>query len=265
MLNNLSPEFLILELSSFQTEIKAKLNLDFAICLNVSPSHMERYCSFDMYKNAKLNIKNHVMDKTNYYDLENIFLEDASLVPNEFYVSSKAGIESYSFLTKILKTYEIDTTQITEFSEHFEKLPFRQQLVYRDNNIKVINDSKSTNWSSTETLINTYLNNNNDNGSEEIFLLVGGKKRDDIIQIDEQLLKKLSNKNIHLLTFGEVGNQLTNYFGNYQIPSKFDHLENHVKNLKNKSGIVLFSPAYPSFDQFKNYVERGNYFTELFK
>lgn len=264
-------DFLIIELSSFQTEIKESLNLDMAICLNISPSHMERYLNFNSYREAKLNIINHLKSDAPYISFDEYipteFKKSYNAVrkiesfPSSFYLNGNAAIDTYSILLSCLSSLKIDTSKLVEFDSFFKKLPFRQEVIIDNSELLVINDSKSTNWDSTLALLSSQLNK-----EKSINIIIGGKVRNiNDCDIPEKLLKLFIEKNINIFLIGESSQILSEILLENKINFYSDNLENICKKLYSENGIILFSPGFPSFDLFENYVARGNYFNELWK
>ena len=140
----------------------------------------------------------------------------------------------------------------------FKGLKFRKQVVYNNSNLKIINDSKSTSFSSTIGLLSTYKN---------IYWIVGGKFK----KYDKFNLNYEHCKNVTAYIFGLNKNFFVNQFEN-KIKFKYiKNLEKVILTIKkdikydNKKKIILFSPAAASFDQFKNFEHRGKYFNSLIK
>ncbi len=123
----------------------------------------------------------------------------------------------------------------------------------------IINDSKSTSFSSSISILKT---------SRNIFWLVGGifKKG------DKFKLGKKNLKNVRAFIYGK-----NRKFFNKELKKKvktknFRNLNNAVKNIfsliKNENldtNTILFSPCAASFDSFKNFEDRGLYFNKLIK
>ena len=124
--------------------------------------------------------------------------------------------------------------------------------------MKIINDSKSTSFSSTNGLLKTYRN---------IYWIVGGlfKKGDKFI------LEKKYYKNINAYIIGLNKDYFIKQFKNKIKFRYMKNLKNAILAIKDDikedkyKKIILFSPAAASFDQFKNFEQRGKSFNFLIK
>ena len=139
-----------------------------------------------------------------------------------------------------------------------DDLSHRIQLIYNKNFLKIYNDSKCTN------LNNAVYKNNLINSSKKILILGGILKKQ-----DKNL--KFNIKNTLVLTFGNQRdlfiNQLNLIDSNYFKFNRLIELINFLKLIVKlrKYEYILFSPGGESFDSFKNYIDRGNYFNRLIK
>ena len=138
-------------------------------------------------------------------------------------------------------------------------MKYRQQIIFKTKYLKVINDSKSTSFSSSIGLLKSNTN---------IYWLLGGihKKGDKF-----NLSKKYFN-NINAFIYGK-----NKKFFNKKLKGKinfqnFDNLKKAVNKIftiikkeKFVEKIILFSPCAASFDSFKNFEHRGFYFNKLIK
>ena len=140
---------------------------------------------------------------------------------------------------------------------YFRGLPHRQEIIYQNKNIKIINDSKATNFNSMIPALDNYTN---------IYLICGGLIKDKNIKILEPYLKNI--KKVYIT--GKEKNIFFDYFSKshltYYSPKIKDIIKKINLDIKNKKKqIILFSPGAASFDQFKNFEERGIFFKKMVK
>ena len=141
----------------------------------------------------------------------------------------------------------------------FKGLSHRFEIFLRKKNITFINDSKATSFKATQPALSSLKN---------IYWIVGGlPKKNDKIKI-----LKYKNNIIKSYLIGEN----TNFFKK-QVQKKIafsvtKNLANSIiqilKDIKLRKGFknfVLLSPSAASFDQFKNFEERGDEFKRLCK
>ena len=177
---------------------------------------------------------------------------------NNKYLLDKNNLNNIHFVYRISKIFRISNNKIFKSLNLFKGLKFRKQIIFNKSKLKIINDSKSTSFSSTNGLLSTYKN---------IYWIVGGvfKKGDKFI------LEKKYYKNIKAYIIGLNKNNFVNQFKNKIRFKYFRNLKDAILNLKNdikddqKDKIILFSPAAASFDQFKNFEHRGSCFNSLVK
>lgn len=132
-----------------------------------------------------------------------------------------------------------------------------EKIVAVSQDIIFYNDSKSTTTTSTRAAIEKL-------AGKSIVLFVGGLSKG----VDRaQFIKELKNHVKHVYCFGAEADTLNAYCALYGISSHaFSTLDDAfyacVKNTT-AHDCILFSPAGSSYDLFKDYEERGNYFKTL--
>ena len=151
------------------------------------------------------------------------------------------------------------STQIKNTINRFKGLRYRQQIIFNKKNLTIINDSKSTSFSSSNSILKS--------NSNILWLLGGIHKKGDKLD-----LKKNDLDNVKAFIYGK-----DKKFFNKQLEKKvefknFDNLKNALKNIfklirkeRFKHNTILFSPCAASFDSFKNFEDRGYYFNRLVK
>lgn len=281
----------ILELSSFHLETTHSLKSLVSTVLNITEDHMDRY---------PLGLKQYISVKMKIYKNSDICLVNTEIVKyinNKIKKNQKIIIFGENSNAKYSLKYKnrvywlqkdnkkiINTSRIKLLGKHnyintlvalaiadiigvsrnislksimdFNGLPHRFQLAHKNNNITWINDSKSTNVGSTIQAINCIKTKGT------IWLLLGGYGK----SANFNLLRPYLKKNLIIYCFGKDKNQLYNLYS--EISIKKNNIKESIKDivLKIKPGdVVLLSPSCASYDQFKNFQERGNYFTYLAK
>lgn len=282
-------DYIVLELSSYQLENLKEFRAYISLIINLSPDHLARYESVEAYYRSKLAIN---MNQTNedYYiynkdslELDNLnydfggkIVEVSSLGKKcDFYVEDsyicneknkiahidklslkgKHNLENIMFIVAVGKICGVDNKTMEEYLYNTQSLEHRMEFFLEKNGVKFINDSKGTNVDSTIKAIEAY--------EKKPILICGGK--DKLVDL-QPLCDVISKSCKSLYLIGETANtieQLTKNLGFDRIYN-LNSIERVVKELEVVEGdIVLFSPAHSSFDQFKNYIERGNVFKEL--
>ena len=268
----------IVEASSYQIFYCRYFRSDYAVILNLSPDHLERHGNINKYAKAKLKLifdqeknKQAYIEKNNLIINKNILNKDikSNLVKLNFnkelffkkkiknkYLLDKNNLNNIHFVYSICKKFKFSDINIFNSINKFKGLKFRKQTIYNHNRLKIINDSKSTSFSSTTGLLSTYKN---------IYWIVGGiLKKGDKFNLNKKYYKNITAYIIGLNKKGfvnEFKNKIKfNYFRN--LKAAVLKIKMEIRSDRNEK-TILFSPAAASFDQFKNFEERGKYFNLL--
>lgn len=153
----------------------------------------------------------------------------------------------------------IDEQKIIDAIISFKGLRHRMQFLGEIAGVNFINDSKATNAESTENALKSY---------DNIFWILGGKAKEGGIKI----LQPYFNKITRAYLIGEASEEFSEFLEENHVDyTKCGDLENAFKialNDAKNSGLkeknILLSPACASFDQWKNFEERGDYFCKAF-
>jgi UDP-N-acetylmuramoylalanine--D-glutamate ligase len=142
---------------------------------------------------------------------------------------------------------------------NFKGLKYRQQIIFDNKNLTIINDSKSTSFASSESILKNY---------NDIYWILGGIPK----KGDKFRLSKKQCRNYKVFSFGKYHKQFSRILKNKIKIKKFNNLKEtlkevflEIKKQKIKKNTIFFSPAGASFDIFKNFEDRGNYFNQLIK
>ena len=270
----------IIEASSYQISYSKFFKTDYAAILNLSPDHLERHGNINQYAKAKLKLIFN-QNKNNYSYIENNNQIINKQIKNKkiksklkkinytkeiffkkkiknIYLLDKNNLNNIHFVYSICKNFKISDNRIFSSLNKFKGLKFRKQIIYNKHNLIIINDSKSTTFSSTSGLLCSYKN---------IYWVVGGMFK----KGDKFFLKKKYYKNIKAYIIGLNKKYFVNQFRNKIKFRYFGNLKKAMiaikKEIKNDTSLktILFSPAAASFDQFKNFEDRGFYFNKIAK
>ncbi len=272
-------KYLVLEISSYQSE-SSSFNADAAVFTSFSEDHLKRHktmfnyfmAKWKMIENLKpkslLLLSQHVLDFANENiinipsHIEYKIIEDLSssiLVPKELNLSS---IDTSNALSSTAICSFITGKDPCELIQHllsFKTLEHRLEYTRTYKNIKIINDSKSTNCDTVLTAIRNY--------PRSILMLGGECKKEDFSPLLQY------QDSIDLIIFfgqdrGYLKDNIVNagYTGDYV---EFNTLKEALTKDKLKpildssnSLFLLFSPGCASFDEFENFEHRGKFFKE---
>lgn len=277
---NIKPQTIfVIEASSYQIEYSKYFKTDFAIILNISPNHLERHRTFKNYIKSKSRlIKSQKKNSFAFIEKNNNFLKE-ELKKNKInskiikvnlkisnkikkkiknpYFENKNNLNNLKFVLEISKKLKLKNQKIFKVVNSFKQLNFRQQILYKNKKLLIINDSKSTSFSSSINLLESYKN---------IYWLVGGRFK----KGDNFVLNKKYYKNINAYIFGKRKIFFVKNLINKIKYKTFDNIKRALVEIiidAKKSNLspvnIIFSPSAASFDQFSNFEERGKNFNYL--
>ena len=268
----------IIEASSYQINYSKFFKSDFAAILNLSADHLERHGNINKYAKAKLKlIYNQDKNKQSFIEKDNNIIKKNILYKNirskikkliynkqtffknrinNSYLLDQNNLKNIHFVYQICKKFQITDKQIFRSLNSYKGLKFRKEIIYSRKDLSIINDSKSTSFSSTIGLLSSYKN---------IYWIVGGMfKKGDKFIIDRKYYK-----NITAYIVGKNKDFFVRQFKNKIKYKYFTNLKNAISKIKveikndKKNKTILFSPSAASFDQYKNFEQRGEYFNKL--
>ena len=271
----------VIEASSYQLDYSKIFTTKYAVLLNISPDHIERHKNLKNYVNAKFKllksqsnqsvafinkndpiINNKIKNKSLKQKIIKVdILEKNKILENlnNKYFLSHGNRENLAFVLKISKKLKLNNRDLLQTLNRFKGLKYRQQTVYENKNLIIINDSKATSFASSENLLKN-LNN--------IYWIIGGIPKKN----DQFKLSKKKCKNFKAYIFGNYLKEFDRKLKDKMVVKKFKNLKitlskifQDIKKNKIKKNTILFSPSGASFDSFKNFEDRGIYFNKLVK
>ena len=273
---NSKPKFLSIELSSYQLETSKNINAHVCIFTNFGKDHLDRHGTMKNYFDAKWNLilgspnSPVIIDNSVKYFADSIGVSynDRQIINIDSMCSwqnlgtklnfhgehnlknAAMAIEAIHYITKI------DRSILTDKLKGFKNLDHRCEIIPNPLDIKIINDSKSTNVESTITALNAF--------KEDLILILGGVAKKESF---EGLTKFHQIKKVFVYgrSMDEILNFLNNDFSCVGIEKFEVAVEDALRFAKNHKINLLFSPGCASFDQFPNFEKRGEEFKNLCK
>ncbi len=268
--------FFVIEASSFQLSHSKFIHPNYSILLNITNDHVDWHGSMNAYIKSKLKIFD-LQKKNNFAlvhdDFKNIFRHKkylSKLISVKFkdykkikskiknsYLKSSINDENMNFVYALSKLLKIDKNSFIKSMVSFSGLPHRYEIFLKKKNITFINDSKATSFQATKFALSN---------SKNIFWILGGLPKDkddiDLRRIKDNIIKSyIIGKNINF--FKKKLKNKIRFSATKNLKNSIIEVLKDIRLLKKINNIVLLSPAAASFDQFKNFEDRGNQFKKL--
>ena len=270
----------IIEASSYQLDYSRYFRSRYSVILNLFPNHLERHGTFKNYAKTKFKIvksqsqrdfafidsKNNILRKLisknkikskivriNYAKYENYFKKIDNI-----YFNNYSNKKNFCFVFAIAKVFNVKIKILFDTVNNFKGLNYRQQIVHKSDKLIIINDSKSTSFSSTVPLLEVHKN---------IYWIVGGLAK----KGDRFKLNRKYYKNIKAYIYGKDRNFFIKLLKDKISLQSSSNLKKIIKKISkdlnkyDSETVIIFSPSAASFDQFKNFEDRGKYFNENMK
>lgn len=283
----------VAEISSFQLEGIERFRPRVAVLLNITEDHLDRYASFQEYRDAKARVfANQTSDDFAVLNVDDPLVAGyakkiaARVVPMSRHCALEQGIfyrdgiitftwegRVERFPTSAFKLRGVhnldncmaalatallmgcESSPALAAVESFPGLPHRMELVATVNGVAYYNDSKGTNVGSVVKSLESF--------PGPITLIAGGRDKGGEYGPLAGLVRERVSR---LILLGEAKERIREALGHLADTILVGSLEEAVQEahrLARPGEIVLFSPACSSFDMFRNYEERGERFAEL--
>lgn len=272
----------VVELSSFQLELFRSFEPDVGVLLNLFPNHLDRHGTMDRYREAKQRLfrgrgvavvpagsqlsgfagerREHGANACWEWNPGQILREGRKVLSLPSGTLNQPGFgDNVAAMCAGLDALGFEPEQILAGIELFSPLPHRQERVPLRSAWSAINDSKSTCLSATKAAVS-----GTEGGEGHLHLIAGGLGKGEDWESMQDVLTS-SRPSVYLMGAGaeEMKKVWTRWLS---------YCENHVtlsacvqaawKRCR-PGDTVLLSPGCASFDQFRNFEERGDKFRQL--
>jgi UDP-N-acetylmuramoylalanine--D-glutamate ligase len=259
--------WVICELSSFQLEDIDIFRPRIALLLNLALDHMDRYEGLDDYRAAKLRI------------FEKQTAEDVAVVPRGFgpipggaqriefsledelpaepSIPGEHNRENAAAAAAAARAAGISDDAIGTGLSSFAGVPHRLELIRELDGVRFVNDSKATNPEAAERALSAY--------PPGIRLILGGSRKGIPFA---QLAKRAAGAGVaQAYLIGDSADEIAEALAAEGVRFTYSRdLATAVGDAFREAepgDVVLLSPACASYDQFRDFEERGDRFREL--
>lgn len=285
-------DFLVIEVSSYQLEDSTFFRPKVACLLNITPDHLDHHGGMDNYVRAKARLfknqrgndfavlnggdgycaamaprvkgslsafsarPNHALKTDVFFDGDEIIFS-AGYRLRAPKLKGIHNVENAMAAALCALAVNVPAQIIQTVFDRFEPMEHRIEPFAYHRGVVYVNDSKATNLDSTVIALQAF------DKAKHIWLILGGRDKGSSYEI---LLPYLKAHCKQVLSVGECMDKIERELKGQFPLTRCGTLEKAVdyvfENAK-KGDVVLLSPACASFDQFKDYEERGRAFKKL--
>jgi UDP-N-acetylmuramoylalanine--D-glutamate ligase len=280
----------VVEVSSFQLETIDAFRPSVAVLLNITEDHSDRYENFAAYADAKMALFRNqgqgdaavlnagdpeVASRARAIPSEKIWFSlsrPADIVLSGAEIVDRSGGREERYPRSLLKIPGMQNVEnamaaigaagrmgippgaVREALAAFTGLPHRVEFVRRVRGVSYYNDSKGTNVGAVLACLKGF--------DEPVVLIAGGKDKG----VDFRPLREpLGRKARAAVVFGEARGRMAKELRDavpVETAAALDEAVAAAAGLARPGDVVILSPACSSFDQFRNFEERGEAFRD---
>lgn len=284
---------IVLEISSFQLETIQTFRPKVAVVLNVTPDHLDRHRTFEIYTDAKARIfenqqgsdfavlnaddptcvamGNRTRAQLYWFSRlkevqQGAWVRDGNIVfrdskgQREILQVSEIPLKGAHNLENVLAAVCTSILmgcapeKIHQAVHDFKAVEHRLEFVATINGVDYYNDSKATNVDATIKALESFPAN--------IHLILGGKDKGSDYTVLNDLIRQRVKR---IYTIGAAAAKVESQVKGAEVVHA-ETLENAIRKAQaaaQSGDVVLLAPACASFDQFKSYEHRGKLFKEI--
>jgi UDP-N-acetylmuramoylalanine--D-glutamate ligase len=237
----------VLELSSYQIDLTQSLDCDVAVLLNITPDHLDRYDSFEAYAASKMRL----LEMS-----EGLIVRGRDVGLDQSHWPALQGPHNAQNAAAAIETCHalgIGAGEIAEGLRTYPGLPHRMERVREKGGVLFVNDSKATNPTATAPALAAF---------PAIRWILGGQPKSDGLDECAPFFPHVRSA----YTIGDAAEMFEKLLAPHMPVKNCGKLEDAVRQAARDSkpgDTVLLSPACASFDQFRDFEDRGDRFKAL--
>jgi UDP-N-acetylmuramoylalanine--D-glutamate ligase len=259
-------QIVVCEVSSFQLEDVHELRPRVAVLLNIEPDHLDRHGTLEAYRDAKLRLfENQSEGDTavlprGFGDVPGkaarIEFDGDDPLPAEPRIPGAHNRENAAAATVAARALGTEESRIAEALKTFPGVAHRLEPVAEARGVLYVNDSKATNTTAARRAIAAF--------EAPLHVILGGRGKGESYT---ELALELTGRARRAYLIGEAAHDLAVVLELAGVHHELSgDLETAVRSAARNARageIVLLAPACASYDQFRDFEERGDAFRRL--
>ncbi|MEP6908929.1 MAG: UDP-N-acetylmuramoyl-L-alanine--D-glutamate ligase [Actinomycetota bacterium] len=259
-------QIVVCEVSSFQLEDIHEFRPRVAILLNLEPDHLDRHGSLEAYRDAKLRIFEN-QDEGDVAVVPRGFdevpgrgrraeFEPNDPLPAEPRIPGAHNRENAAAATAAARALGLDDSRIAEALETFPGVAHRLEPVSEANGVRYVNDSKATNTSAARRAVAAF--------DVPLHVILGGRgKGESYTELALDLVGRAQRAYLIGETAPDIALALELAGVDHEMSGDLETAVRSAARNAKPGDIVLLAPACASYDQFRDFEERGDAFRKL--
>jgi UDP-N-acetylmuramoylalanine--D-glutamate ligase len=282
---------MVVEVSSFQLEKVRTFHPQVGVLLNIQPDHLDRHGTVENYHGLKSRLFSRMGEGDAGIVLESCLDSTVSLSGGgnrwiTFGLSERADYrlagETIRFkgdnkggevslagtcfgnevtgltaaaATAAVREFGVEPDVVERAAAAFEPLPHRMTEIAAIRDVKFVNDSKATNLAALGGALKM--------AGSGVRLIAGGLLKERSLESVKELLARKTKK-VYLI--GKAAEEMENAWADVVECCRCSELETAVRTAWSDAGpgdTILLSPGCASFDQFRNFEDRGTQFERI--
>jgi UDP-N-acetylmuramoylalanine--D-glutamate ligase len=262
-----SPERIVVcEVSSFQLEDVHEFRPRVAVLLNLEPDHLDRHGSLGAYRDAKLRIfENQGEGDTAIVPRgfdevpgrgRRIEFEAGDPLPAEPTIPGAHNRENAAAATAAARALGVDDARIADALRSFPGVVHRLEPVAEAGGVRYVNDSKATNTAAARRAVAAF--------DAPLHVILGGRgKGESYAELALDLAGRARRAYLIGETAGDLATALELAGVDHELSGDLETAVRAAAHNANAGDVVLLAPACASYDQFRDFEERGDAFRRL--
>jgi UDP-N-acetylmuramoylalanine--D-glutamate ligase len=263
----------VLELSSYQIDLTQSLDCDVAVLLNITPDHLDRYESFEAYAASKGRLLT-MMSREHFgiiststkaaldqwrtgANADSIGLSDSRPWQRKLNqypaLQGPHNLENLAAASYVCAQLRLSDDVVEEGLRTYPGLPHRMERVREKGGVLFVNDSKATNPTATAPALAAF---------EKIRWICGGRAKTDNLDECAPYFGHVASAYV-IGEAAELFERLLSPHIRVKNCGKLDVAVREAAADAHPGDTVLLSPACASFDQFRDFEDRGDQFRRL--